>query len=277
MTVSRRTFLSGLLSLPLAQRALAAESSNPFQLTGKARQGGVMLGMVPDDIMSLWLDERRVDYAVDGRFIIAFDRDAPARMRLHAEMRDDSHYEQILDLAPGGWQIEQVNAPITGGAATSEEFRQRRAGELEQIAAARAVHAESEGWRQSFIWPVKARISGHFGAQRIYQGTPGSYHGGVDLAGGRGTVYVAPADGLVTLAVERPFTLEGNLLILDHGMGLNSAFLHSEALLVKAGETVKQGQPLGRIGATGRASGPHLHWSMKWAEARIDPVTLVEV
>ncbi len=146
-----------------------------------------------------------------------------------------------------------------------------RAAELEQIAAARAVRGTSEGWRQSFVWPVKARISGRFGAQRIYRGTPASYHNGVDLAGGAGTAYVAPADGVVVLAADHPFTLEGNLLIVDHGMGLNSAFLHSQKLLVKPGDAVTQHQPLGLIGATGRASGPHLHWAMKWDEARIDP------
>ncbi len=97
----------------------------------------------------------------------------------------------------------------------------------------------------------------------LYRGTPASYHNGVDLAGGRGTTYVAPADGVVVLAADHPFTLEGNLLIVDHGAGLNSAFLHSEKLSVRLGDKVKQGQPLGQIGATGRASGPHLHWAVK--------------
>ena len=122
---------------------------------------------------------------------------------------------------------------------------------------------------------MKARISGRFGSQRIYRGTPGSYHTGVDLAGGAGTIYVAPADGVVVLAASSPFTLEGNLLMIDHGMGLNSAFLHASKLLVKEGDVVRQGQPLGIIGSTGRATGPHLHWSMKWHDARIDPELLV--
>ena len=77
---------------------------------------------------------------------------------------------------------------------------------------------------------------------------------------------------MVVLAADSPFTLEGNLLMIDHGMGLTSAFLHSSALLVKEGETVRQGQPLGRIGMTGRATGPHLHWSLKWRKARRDPI-----
>ena len=78
----------------------------------------------------------------------------------------------------------------------------------------------------------------------------------------------------MTLAAPSTFTLEGNLLMIDHGMGLNSAFLHSSEILVKEGQEVKRGEPIGRIGATGSATGPHLHWSMKWNQARIDPILL---
>ena len=135
------------------------------------------------------------------------------------------------------------------------------------------MNAQSEGWRQSFVWPVKGRLSGLFGSQRIYNGTPGSYHSGTDIATGEsGTPFAAPADGVVVLAADQPFTLEGRLLMIDHGMGLNSSFLHCSELLVKEGDRVRQGQVIGRIGATGRATGPHLHWSIKWGQARLDPI-----
>ena len=129
--------------------------------------------------------------------------------------------------------------------------------------------------RQSFIWPRVGRISGLFGAQRIYQGEPGSYHGGVDVAGATGEPVRAPADGVVILAaIDKPFTLEGHLLMIDHGHGLNSAFLHLSRIDVKMGDHVVQGQQIGAIGATGRATGPHLHWGMKWQDARIDPLLI---
>ena len=131
-----------------------------------------------------------------------------------------------------------------------------------------------DGWRQDFRWPVTGRISGLFGAQRIYRGEPGSYHSGVDVARPTGTIVVAPADGVVTLAATDAFTLEGHLLMLDHGMGLNSAFLHLSAITVVPGQRVRQGDPIGRVGATGRATGPHLHWSMKWHDRRIDPLLI---
>ena len=97
----------------------------------------------------------------------------------------------------------------------------------------------------------------------------------MDIAAPNGTDFVAPADGVVTLAATDAFTLEGHLLMIDHGMGLNSAFLHCSELLVKEGDYVKQGQVIGRVGATGRASGPHLHWGMKWNNARVDPKLLI--
>lgn len=247
-----------------------------LQLDGTPRQGGLMRGRVPAGTAALFLDGQSIGFDPDsGDFIIAFDRDAPPQATLMVQRASGGTDSRPLDVAPGNWRIEHVDAALTGSA-TSEEFRRVRAGELERIAAARAVQSDSAGWKQPFIWPVRARISGRFGAQRIYRGTPASYHSGLDIAGGAGTVYVAPADGVVTLAAQSPFTLEGNLLMIDHGMGLNSAFLHSQRLLVKQGDVVRQGQPIGIIGATGRVSGPHLHWSLKWRDARIDPLPLLE-
>jgi murein DD-endopeptidase MepM/ murein hydrolase activator NlpD len=245
-----------------------------LQIRGTARQGTLLRGLVPAGAASLTLDGQPVPFDTEGNFIIGFDRDAKATAVLTVTLRDGRTYTRRLTVAAGDWSIQRVNAPITGGTSTAE-FQRRRAGELARIEGARADQQLSNGWRQTFIWPVKARISGVFGSQRIYQGTPGSYHGGLDLAGGAGTMYVAPADGVVVLASEQPFTLEGKLLIIDHGMGLNSAFLHSDRLLVKEGDIVHQGQPLGHIGSTGRVSGPHLHWGMKWNSARIDPLPLL--
>ena len=143
--------------------------------------------------------------------------------------------------------------------------------ELDAIWDARLKDTGSTGWTQDFIWPVTGRISGRFGSQRVYRGEPGSYHSGIDIAPGNGVPYVAPADGVVVLAVEG-YSLEGNLLIIDHGQGLNSAFLHSSRLYVKEGDRVRQGQHIGDVGSSGRATGPHLHWSLKWRNARLDPL-----
>ncbi|PZQ24260.1 MAG: peptidase [Sphingopyxis macrogoltabida] len=252
--------------------ALPATSGRAdFLLTGRPEQGAVMTGTVPGGTRGLTLDGKPVPVAADGRFLIAFDRDAGPSARLVATLADARTVTRELIVAPGSWRIEHVNAPYRGSASSDAEFQRRRPAELEQINAARAVRAESGGWRQSFIWPVTGRFSGFFGSQRVYQGKPGSYHSGTDVAVPAGTPFVAPADGVVVLAATAPFTLEGNLLIVDHGMGLSSAFLHCQRLSVSTGDRVVQGQVLGTVGATGRATGPHMHWGLKWGDARLDP------
>ena len=244
-----------------------------FGFTGEAIQGGVMIGDAPAGTRSLTFEDQPVPIDEDGKFIIAFNRDAGQAANLVATLDTGQTVRKFINIAPRKWKIEHVS--INRRATTrSAAFLARRGPELEQIGAARSVTSDSSGWRQGFIWPAKGRISGQFGSQRIYNGDPGSYHSGVDIAAPTGTYYVAPADGVVTLAASSPFTLEGNLLMIDHGMGLNSAFLHSSEILVKEGQQVKRGEPIGRIGSTGSATGPHLHWSMKWNDARIDPILL---
>ncbi len=140
--------------------------------------------------------------------------------------------------------------------------------------AARARCSQTAGWRNEFIWPARGRISGRFGSQRIYRGEPGSYHGGVDVAAPTGSPVVAPADGVVVLAAPG-FSLEGNLVIVDHGFGLSSSFLHLSRIDVSEGQTIRQGERIGAVGATGRATGPHLHWALTWNGAKLDPERVV--
>lgn len=242
-----------------------------FGLGDGLRQGALVLGTAPAGTTRLTLDGAAVAVAPDGRFVIAFDRDAKPQALLAATLADGTTQTATLAIAPGDWRIERLptlrKIPVP-----SAEFAAKRSGELAQIVAARATGSDADGWRQRFVWPARGRISGLFGAQRIYAGEPGSYHGGVDVAKPEGAEVVAPADGVVTLAADPPFTLEGRLLILDHGHGVTSAFLHLSRIDVRVGARVRQGQPLGLVGRTGRATGPHLHWAMTWNGARIDPL-----
>ncbi len=243
-----------------------------FVLDGELEQGGWLRGQAPGGAISVRLDGQDVILDEEGRFFAAFDRDSERTAMLVATLAGGRTIERSLTIAPRDWDIERVNIARRAGRA-SESFLRMRRPELAQIVAARAVDAPSDGWRQDFVWPVTGRISGRFGSQRIYRGEPGSYHSGIDIATGEsGTPFVAPADGIVTLATDEPFSLEGYLLIIDHGMGLNSAFLHMSDIAVRQGDRVKQGQYVGTIGSSGRATGPHLHWSLKWRDARLDPL-----
>ncbi len=245
----------------------------PFAWSGELTQGGWIKGTVPPGTLSLSLDGKLIAISRDGQFFAAFDRDSAAQARLVLRRSDGSVDARTLQISPRAWRIQHVNIARRPGGAT-EAFMRIRAPELARINAAREKQTDAQGWKQKFIWPATGRISGVFGSQRVYRGEPGAYHSGLDVAGPTGTPFVAPADGVVILAAKEQFTLEGHLLMLDHGNGLNSAFLHCSELLVNEGDRVRQGQVIGRIGSTGRSTGPHLHWGMKWNDARIDPILL---
>lgn len=246
----------------------------PITLSGAAVQGGIMLGQLAPGALNLTLNGMPVRVAPDGRFMIGFSNDAPPAAILRVTAQGGRAVELPLKVEPRAWKLETI-ASLPRFAQPSAEFARLRPPELARINAARHIDGAADGWRQRFVWPVKGRISGLFGSQRVYaNGEKGAPHSGVDVAQPTGTPVVSPADGVVILAADRPFTLEGNLLMIDHGMGLNSAFLHLSRIDVKVGQRVRQGQLVGAVGMTGRASGPHLHWGMKWLDRRIDPLLL---
>jgi len=251
---------------PAPPRIVAAE----FLLSRAPEQGGIAFGTLPPGAQALTLDGAAVAFAPDGRFLVGFGRDHGPAAVLEARMADGRILRQPLAVAPRAWDVQSLPT-LRRGTTPTPEFLARRKGELEQIVAARALRSASDGWRGPFAWPATGRISGVFGSQRIYAGERGDYHAGVDIARPTGTPVTAPADGVVVLAAPSPFSLEGNLLIVDHGMGLTSAFLHLSRIDVTLGQRVVRGERLGAIGATGRATGPHLHWAMVWQGQRLDP------
>ncbi len=130
-------------------------------------------------------------------------------------------------------------------------------------------------WNSEFIEPVKGRISGRFGSRRIINGKPKRPHSGEDIAAPTGTTVVAINSGMVRLTIDHFFTGKG--VILDHGLGLFSMYFHLSVVDVMQGQIVEKGQPIGKVGATGRATGPHLHWGVRLYGSRINPYSLLKV
>jgi hypothetical protein len=243
-----------------------------FALTGQPTQGGWLRGRVPAGTTALRLDGKPLAFAADGVFLIGFDRDAAPAAMLGADSPGGT-VQQVLAIAPRPWPIEHVDLPMHPPGMPDAEFARRRTAELARIAAARAQDSHAQGWRQAMIRPAHGALSGRFGAQRVFRGVPAAYHAGMDIAAPAGSAMVAPADGVVVLAaVADLFTLEGHLVIIDHGMGLNSAMLHARRLVVNEGTVLRQGQTIGEVGMTGRATGPHLHWALTWHGRRLDPM-----
>jgi murein DD-endopeptidase MepM/ murein hydrolase activator NlpD len=253
-------------------RAATQRTASGFAFAGAMIQGGMVIGTAPRGTTLLTFNAASIPLASDGRFVIAFDRDAGTAATLIATLSNGRQVREQLSVSRRAWDISRLNS-LPKYPVPQPEFEARRPAELAQINAARKMQTDAQGWRQAFLWPVTGRISTLFGSQRVYKnGEAGAYHSGVDVARPTGTMVLAPADGVVVLAAARPFTLEGNLLMIDHGMGLNSAFMHLSRIDVRTGAHVKRGQPIGRVGMTGRATGPHLHWGMKWRDSRIDPL-----
>ncbi|MDB5699084.1 MAG: family metallopeptidase [Alphaproteobacteria bacterium] len=261
-------------AIPQPPALPAAAAADGFSFSGGFVQGGLVKGHAPPGTVKLTLDGKPIQLAGDGRFILGFDRDQAAGAILAAQNASGTQVQRALRIAARGWRIEHIDVARRPGAAT-DDYLARRAIEVRRIEAARSTGASAGGWAQPFILPVRGRISGLFGSQRFYRGQPAAFHSGLDIAPGAGATVVAPADGLVVLAGPPMFSLEGNLVIIDHGMGLNSAFLHLATTAVRAGQRVAQGDRIGTVGASGRATGPHLHWSVKWNDARLDPQALV--
>ena len=261
--------------LAAASVTAAAQPGATLSIPASASQGALLTGAAPAGA-TLMLDGQPVPVAPDGRFVVGFDRDAaPGPHVLGATLADGAPVTRTVQVTPRAWAISRLST-LPKYPVPAPEFAAVRPAELARIVAARATVTDAGGWRQHFRWPASGRLSTMFGSQRVYaNGEGGEPHSGADVAVPEGTPVVAPADGVVVLAADAPFTLEGNLLMLDHGMGVNSALLHLQRIVVREGEHVRQGQLVGYSGRTGRATGPHLHWSLRWRAARVDPLLVV--
>jgi murein DD-endopeptidase MepM/ murein hydrolase activator NlpD len=147
--------------------------------------------------------------------------------------------------------------------------------ESASIKEARAKDDARTDFLKGFIWPAKGRITGVYGSQRILNGEPRRPHYGLDIAAPVGTLVVAPASGIVTLTTPNMF-YSGGTLILDHGHGLSSTFIHLHRILVKEGQYVRQGDVIAEIGATGRVTGAHLDWRINLFKRRLDPQLILK-
>ncbi len=258
-----------LVALLATLGGAAAETT----LQGNLVQGGLLIGHTDPDA-TVVLDGRIVRVDSDGVFLLGFHRDAPASAELTVTAPDGSVDRRSLTIAARAYDIQRIDGLPSRMVTPPPEVTERIRRENARIAALREVDRPESQFRSGFVWPAIGRISGVYGSQRILNGEPRQPHYGVDVAAPVGTPIKAPADGLVVLA-EGDLYYTGGTVILDHGHGLSSAFLHLDSVSVKVGDRLRQGDVLGALGATGRVTGPHLDWRMNWFEARIDPQLLV--
>ncbi len=256
---------------------IAATPAKAFDVTftGRMEQGGIVIGTAPPG-SSVTFAGHTVPTSSHGRFILGLDRDAPATVELKVISPDGAMETRTLAIAPRAWQIERVDGVPQKLVTPDPETAAIIAEEGKLMAAARAKLELVPFYETGFIRPAEGRISGVFGSQRILNGTPRAPHVGLDIAGPIGTPVRAAADGIVSL--QKPgMILTGNTVVLNHGFGLETVYIHMNAIHVKDGQQVKQGAVIGEIGMTGRANGPHLHFGATWFDTRLDPETLLAV
>jgi len=231
-------------------------------------QGSLVTGSAPPGSLAA-LDGRPLRVSADGRFAFGFapDQTAPSlvTVRYPDGGGDSRSYRPIVRQ----YDIQRVDGLPQNTVTPPPEVRERIAREAEAIFLARLSDTPGSDFLSGLDWPAPGVESGVFGSQRIDNGVPMSPHYGVDMAAPTGTPIHAPADGVVGISDDH--YLNGGFTLIDHGQGVSTAYLHQSARLVKAGEAVKRGQRIGLIGATGRATGPHLHWAMNWFQVRLDP------
>jgi murein DD-endopeptidase MepM/ murein hydrolase activator NlpD len=231
-------------------------------LDGPMVQGGLVQGRT-DAGTRIEFDGRAVRVSTEGVFLIGFGRDAPAEMRLRATFPDGSREWRVLKIAQRKYRIQRVNGlPPRKVTPRAEDLARIRA-DVALIKKARARDDARADFLTGFKWPASGRITGVYGSQRFLNGKPGRPHYGLDI------------DGVVTLAHPNMF-YSGVTLIVDHGHGLSSAFLHLNRILVKEGMRVRQGEPIAEVGATGRVNGAHLDWRINLFGRRLDPQLVLE-
>ena len=244
-------------------------------LEGNAIQGGMLLGHTVPSATVTFADIT-VPISPDGTFLLGLGRDMPLSNEL--TITTDESCAQEVAVTAREYRLQEITGVPQQTVTPSEEHLERIRAERAKVRNAKAKRLAREDGiravRDGFVWPVTGRISGVYGSQRIYNGTPGTPHFGVDVARPTGTPVLAPAAGEVTLA-EPDLFYSGGTVILDHGYGLSSSFLHLSKVSVSVGDQLAPGDLIGAIGATGRATGPHLDWRMSWFHQRIDPQLLV--
>jgi len=236
-------------------------------------QGGVLIGKTEPG-STLRLDGEPVMVSPRGDFVIGFGRDARPAHRLSIRYPDGRHEIRSLRVAPRKYRIQRIDGlPPRKVMPRSKQDLARIRSDIAKVRKARARRDPRLDFLGGFQWPVIGPITGVYGSQRILNGKPRRPHYGVDIARPVGTPVRAPAAGIVTLA-EPDMFFSGGTVIVDHGHGLSSSFLHMRKVLVKVGQRVEQGDVIGELGATGRATGPHLDWRMNWRNQRVDPQLL---
>ena len=263
---------TALAAALLAGSAVFPATAQGLRFDGPMIQGGLLIGHT-DPGSAVTVDGTPVRVSHGGLFVVGLGRDAPPRIVVRAAKADGTATKRDLEIERRRYDIQRIDGLPKNQVAPSTEDMKRIRDDGRRIAAVRTKASALTDFTGGFVWPLAGRLSGVFGSQRILNGEKRRPHSGVDVSAPQGTPVKAPADGVVAL-VHGDMFFTGKTVMIDHGHGLNSVYAHMSTIVVEQGQRVIKGQAIGRVGATGRATGPHLHWGVSLFDTHLDPALL---
>lgn len=231
-----------------------------------------------EEIKQNILELKHKDYPVsdDGIILVALHRDAPKKMTFGSYPGSDAGSFYEVNIAPTKWDVQQITGVSGEKVNPSKEAEEEILRERRELGRVLSKITKGDSWRRGFIVPVNGKISGSFGNQRIFNGIPKNPHTGADIAAPLGTPVKAAGDGVVVLSGQDYF-YTGNMVVIDHGQGLQTIYAHLRDATVKENDAVKKGDVIGHVGKTGRATGAHLHWGASLNNIRFNPYSLLDI
>lgn len=250
-------------------------NAEAVEVCGHLNQGELVVGKAGKG-STVSFNGENIAVDEDGVFLMSFGRDEKEDQLLSVVDAKKNQNDFVLSIAPTKWNIQNIKGvpprkvnPSDGDLAAINK-------ENTLLKQAFKTNTNQPFWRNGFIMPVEGRISGEFGGQRIMNNTPKSPHRGMDIAAKEGTPVKASAQGKVVLAYPDLF-YSGNVVVIDHGFGLQTVYAHLKEMKVKLGDEVNQGDIIGLVGKTGRATGPHLHFGASLRNMRFNPQSLIDM
>ncbi|MAW24211.1 MAG: M23 family metallopeptidase [Cellvibrionales bacterium TMED47] len=248
-------------------------ASDDPKFVGTFQQGGLVLGQLAEG-ETVSYKGKSLKINNKNQFLLGFGRNEPSEVEI--TVHDQLGERNIsLNIAARDYAIQKIEGVPQKTVNPSKEHLNRIQQDAASVRKARRLISNQDDFTAGFIEPSSGPITGVYGSQRFYNGVPKSPHYGIDYAAPIGTPVIAPAGGIITL-VHNDMFYSGGTLILDHGHGLSSTFLHLSQILVTQGQRVTPGMVIAKIGASGRATGPHLDWRMNWLDQRIDPQLVLQ-
>jgi len=257
----------------IALSLLSVASMAQISWQGEWVEGAMVIGNTQPEAQIQFKGEP-VMVAPDGTFVIGLHRDEDPQVSIELMLPGGEKQIWVQSVEQRDYRIQYVEGIDQNIMEPSAEDQDRIWRDVLATREAKALRDDRLDFLADFDWPLFGPISGVYGSQRVYNGEPGSPHYGIDIAAPTGSPFYAPAPGVVTLAIPDMF-YSGGTVILDHGHGVSSSFLHMSKIDVAAGDVLQQGDLIGEVGATGRVTGPHLDWRMNWRDSRIDPELLL--